>query len=993
MCVRTHCAIFGTMRFWPLVLLCYVFFSMPILLLGQSLQKVMDLSEEEPFRKGNIAQIAVDSDDNLWIVYFGILQRYNGKQSYYINGVGVNSSYFLRFYEKENGEKLVIDKLNQVFYIQADTLVASKRNDTLRALSKGEFCSDFYFDKADRLHIAIPGNDYYIVDTNLQVNRPLEGKKLNGLVCMLRSDGLPFTMKMVDRENPEAEQFFYLLNEKGDVLNKHPMDNFIMQHPNDIVQLSNGEYLVTSGCGHLFEFNSNGAIQLISYHDLPIGLTKDASGGLWISSLTGIDYYKEGRIDSAKRERILDSTFSIPTAGDFQGGVWIGSQEGMHRIITPLFSTFSKANGLIEEDFNVGALVNDTLVYGLSISSLYKLNFQDLISKNETTELEPSALISIKYDTLCKRLWVSERGKLYYQHKGVWKEHSFSKRGSSAKYYFNREIAHDSITVAGYTSRWYFTGRDTSLTFSEPFDEDVAHVVVVGDSVYVGTEGGLYLDAFGERTALYKKYPMLKGTSTSMAYFDQRVWISVNGKGLFVLDGENLTEVKFGAYAIDYAVLIRESATRLWAINVFGSYLISSNPKEEGSRQHVEMFNPIPAHNASFVGASKTSMFWKLPGEEVLKMNFDDLCVYPCKTLSPNITDFMVNGVQRVLKNELYVLKPEENSLYIRYSAASFLWNRVNYRYRLKGLNDSWTVSKENYLQLLGLSSGNYTLELQAQVAYQPWSRSKEVEFTILAPFWKRWWFIALVALAALVSIYALVSYRIRIADKEKKLIVERLLADQKALKAQLNPHFIFNAMNAVQYFIRSKRNREAETYVGLFADLTRRVLENSEKRLVSFTDEMQLYSAQVRLQSMVLPNNESIDLVFDIESVDADHVFMPPALLQPYIENALWHGLRRKKGEKRIDIRLSKKETFIEIRVLDNGIGRAAAKALKPSGKSVKSFGMSISAQRINALNEFAGSEHEVKIKDVTNDDGEVKGTEIILKIPHITLDEITNS
>lgn len=974
--------------------LCLLFICHFTLAYGQSLQKVLNLGQDPPFKVAStIADISTDSDNNLWIVYFGGVQRYDGTNAVFVNCFGVSNSLLLRFYEKKNGEKLVIDALNQIFYIEADTLRPSPLNDTLRKLSKGKFCTDFYFDTEDRLHITFPGEGYFVIDSNFHIDRPLKDIDLSGMVCLFNDERKPFTIKTKDKG--PANRFFYVLSKDAQLINKCPIEEFLGKFPNSLVQLKNGNYLVSSGNGELFEFNSDGLLKKVPYHTTVPGLHRDGNGGLWVSTHNGVNFYADGTIDASQKQHVLNNNFSVPTFSDFQGGVWIGSQTtGLHHIPFPLYSMFSEQNGLIRSTVTGMEVIGNELLYGSAGDTLYALDLKGLDIQEVPVPGESGSLIDLKYDERNERTWASFRGSLIYSDGDSWKPHSLNRTLRTSKCYLNASVANDDIAVAGHGGRRYFYTADTTFTISEPFEQDISSLLIVGDSVYVGTDNGLYLEVNGHRKAMSEQFSPLKKIVEEMCYFDNRVWVSIRGSGLYILEKDSLIPILHHGYSIQNADLILEGTSHLWAINGYGCYMLS--PTDEGVENgayQIDMFAPIPVLGGNGWCSTDSSVFWIIDNKEVLRSDFDDIRSYPCVAPLLSITEFKVNDKYLPVHQDLYRFKHDENFFNVRYSAASYLRNRVVFRYRVRGLKDAWIHTNETVLQLIGLAPGSYELELQAQVVHQPWSETKRLKFEIIAPFWKRTWFIALECVLAFLIIYLVVSYRLRMANKEKKLILERLMADQKALKAQLNPHFIFNAINSVQYFIRAKRNEEAEEYVGLFADLARLVLENSEKRLVSFTQEMQLYTSQISLESMVLPNNEQIDLVFDVDGVDTDKVFVPPALLQPYIENAVWHGLRRKKGEKRIEIQLKIEEGMLVISVADNGIGRNAARRMKPKGKAVKSFGMKISSQRIDVLNQLTNSKSVVRIEDLMNEDQEALGTKIILKISLIQSDEITNS
>lgn len=966
---------------------------------GQPEPKRIKLNGRPTFRvTDGVAEINSDSDNNLWIVYFNNLVRYDGSESVYINTFGVNNKFLHRFYEKEDGEKLVIDQLNQLFYIEADTLRASPLNDTLKALSKGQFCSDFYFDHEERLHIAFPGIDYFIIDSNLQVRRPFKGLDFNGVICAMKSDRKPFIAKMVDRSlGPEADGFLYLLSEEGTLVNKYPIGEFTGKYPTAITQLVNDNFLFSTGNNELFEFNETGTLEKVDYDRSVIGLLVDSNNGLWISTENGIDYYQKGVINEADKQLLMENTFSVASHEDFHHGVWIGSQpNGLNIVPLPLCASFSEGNGLIEDAILAIELKGNKLLTGGPGENLKVLNLNSFEKSEIPIPSDGNSVYDIRYDPGNERIWLALSGRLLYFNEGKWNEHWISQMGyGDNRYELDGNTTDTSIGFVGYAGPRFFYTKDTALIISEPYEHNISSVLLHGDSIFVGTMGGLYLEVSGKRTAMFRQIPKLKKVVSAIHYFNNKAWINIPGDGLFILEADTLTPVLCNGNKIQKSFLIPEGNSHLWAINAYGNFMISPPlNKSEGRSYEVELFTALPTLSGHAFCYDHKSVFWAVREKEVLKMDFDDMRQYPGAPPSLAITEFLVNGKRLSLNRDFYQFAHDENFLTISYHAASYIRTRVMYRYRVRGLQDAWTVTDEKKLQLLGLPPGTYDLEIQAQIAQRRWGETRGIAFEIIAPFWKRGWFIAMSIILSLMIIYLLVSYRIQMLNREKKLILERLMADQKALKAQLNPHFIFNAINSVQYFIRAGRNTEAEAYVGLFADLARLVLENSEKRLVSFSQEMQLYTSQISLESMVLPNGEYIDLVFDVDGVDTDKVFVPPALLQPYIENAVWHGLRRRKGEKRIEIKLEVEEEMLLISVTDNGIGRDAARRMKPKGKAVKSFGMKISSQRIDVMNQLTNnSKSVVKIEDLMNEDQEALGTKIILKISLIQSDEISNS
>ncbi len=239
----------------------------------------------------------------------------------------------------------------------------------------------------------------------------------------------------------------------------------------------------------------------------------------------------------------------------------------------------------------------------------------------------------------------------------------------------------------------------------------------------------------------------------------------------------------------------------------------------------------------------------------------------------------------------------------------------------------------------------------------------------------QQWLIYSLMAGILLTGIGAFFFYR---SNQQQKL-ANNLLA-LKSLRSQMNPHFIFNALNSVNNYIARNDERSANRYLSEFSTLMRAVLENSEEDFIPLSRELELVQLYTRLEHIRFP--EKFDYEVDIdERIDADGFHIPPMLLQPYIENAIWHGLRysEKKGLLRILIRQVNSEV-IEIRITDDGIGRKKSGEIKTvHQKRQTSRGMGNISKRIKILNEMYKDRVEVDVTDLFPDQS---GTEVLLKL-----------
>jgi len=223
-------------------------------------------------------------------------------------------------------------------------------------------------------------------------------------------------------------------------------------------------------------------------------------------------------------------------------------------------------------------------------------------------------------------------------------------------------------------------------------------------------------------------------------------------------------------------------------------------------------------------------------------------------------------------------------------------------------------------------------------------------------------WIIGSLILIALLLLFTAYTQR---KNVQQQKFANNLLA-LKSLRTQMNPHFIFNALNSVNSFIASNDERAANKYLSEFSQLMRSVLENSEEDFIPLSKEIELLELYVKLEHFRFKDKFDYEVTVD-ESINVDDFVIPPMLLQPYVENAVWHGLRYKedKGMLKIHFQQKDKET-VSITIEDDGIGRKKSKELKTENqKKQKSKGMGNIQKRISILNEMYKDKVDVIVED----------------------------
>jgi len=350
---------------------------------------------------------------------------------------------------------------------------------------------------------------------------------------------------------------------------------------------------------------------------------------------------------------------------------------------------------------------------------------------------------------------------------------------------------------------------------------------------------------------------------------------------------------------------------------------------------------------------------------------------------------------QQVADSKKTAFKTDENSFLFKVETPVYN-NRalLRYRYRLKGADKDFYVTGlgNEVFEYKSLRSGEYEFELsltdtRGNIIGKPVSYA----FKIAPPFYQTIWFIALCALVLAALIYLLVRERIgKIKKREReKLELARLESDLKqsqlsGIKAQMNPHFMFNALNSIQEFILLNDKKQANMYMGKFADLMRMTLDMSNKKEVLLEEEIKVLQLYLELEALRFEDGFIYTLKTD-EAVDKENIHLPAMLIQPNIENAVKHGLLHKTGEKKLDIHFSIQNGHILCcTVTDNGIGRKRSGEINTQRlRKHTSFATGATQKRLELLNHDRKHPIEVIYEDLHDEHGNASGTRVTINIP----------
>ncbi len=308
-------------------------------------------------------------------------------------------------------------------------------------------------------------------------------------------------------------------------------------------------------------------------------------------------------------------------------------------------------------------------------------------------------------------------------------------------------------------------------------------------------------------------------------------------------------------------------------------------------------------------------------------------------------------------------------------------------RYMLKGADDHWLELKKGELGFARypkLSHGDYTLVIQAANSDGVWGDPVEVIKVKINPHWTNTWPFK-ISISILVGLLTWLIIRYRIAQIQEKADLNTRVAENKmaALRSQMSPHFVFNSLQTVNGFIAKQDLRGAMEYINQFARLMRVILENSREGQISLEREIELLELYMKIESRRFSNPFTYSINVG-EEVDTYNMEIPSMLLQPFVENAIKHGLFHKKEGGHINIAFLRKNGSLKCVVEDNGVGRAkTAEINAQQGRNHTSRGLQIVNERLAIIRAANPGEYDVKITDLLDRQQNPSGTRVEITLP----------
>jgi ligand-binding sensor domain-containing protein/two-component sensor histidine kinase len=711
-------------------------------------------------------------------------------------------------------------------------------------------------------------------------------------------------------------------------------------------------------------------------------IIRDNNGNLWFgTSGGGISHYLGKQFTTYDERSGLAGNFIYSVLRDSNGDLWIGnSQKGVSRFSKDGVQNFNAETGF--QNVKVKALAEDkngNIWLGTDGRGVYVYQDEQFIA---IESLKRAYVKQMKCDSQ-GNVWIATAGS------GLIKIST-----KNENYLIEKWLVSDGM----------LSNRLTSL-----------HIDKKG-RIWYGSEG-TGVGCFDEnRTSItLNKDNYLASNLIRSLTEDKngRLWIGTAGGGICTYKLYDKTNYQF---CLNHENGLKSDNVYLLTTDMDGNVIVGTEKgldfvylNKDGAQKQIKHYGKLDG----FTGVETCqNSVWKDNDGSIWFGTINGLCQFNPSELNKNTIPPILAfkdiklSYESILDNENDILQygkqvsPLKLAHYQNHITFEFLGinlkrpSEVSYKWKLEGFDDEWSPeSKDRSIMYSNLEPGKYRFLLLSSNEDGEWNKEPLVyEFEIDTPYWKTTWFKMLIALGifvVLLLIYILTIIRIRRKAKRRQREIEiekdLLELEQKAMRLQMNPHFIFNALNSIQSLIGTGKETEARYYLAKFSRLMRQILDNSRKTSISLQEEIETLENYLLVEQFCNGGRFEYEVQVD-PSMESDFINIPPMLIQPFVENSIKHGMKERTNDQNPGkIKLSFKENggILECIIEDDGIGRERAEELKRTSMETyhKSTGLSVTEDRLQILDPN-GKINPLEIIDLY-EDGIAQGTRVIIRLP----------
>jgi ligand-binding sensor domain-containing protein/anti-sigma regulatory factor (Ser/Thr protein kinase) len=665
---------------------------------------------------------------------------------------------------------------------------------------------------------------------------------------------------------------------------------------------------------------------------------------------------------------------------DKEKNTWFSSlQDGIFVVPSIDVQFFNTQNSILKDD-NISTLAkvdDSTIIIGSYLGDLYQLNTKQY----QLTEIKEKQ--EGKYRAVRK---IHQQGTKIYVARGL-----FTIIDKKGKTEIVRALNNCRDFQLVNSDTIYYTRSDVSGFVSRADGEWKQHILkntggkkVIYDplhqATYYACTNGLYVYQKGNLEEIKFRGEAIYASSF---FLDKdQLWIGTNNKGgLLLSNGDFIKHYSDQNLLLDNNVrAIYKQGDSLWVASRNGLNLI--HLKEEKLAYYNEYdgfaFKEVSSLlvDQGYLYCSTIKALVRVPVD--LPWKNEVAAVINLVSIKEDNEELeQLEGIELGYKN---------HNLRIDFIATAFRSRQsFHYEYRLEGFENRWIKipASTAYINFPTLPPGDYNLEVQA-VNEDQLASGKPIQLAIHVRFalWQKWWFYLMSSLIFITIIFFI--FRVRLfAIKRRAALENKLIASQlTALKAQMNPHFLYNALNSIQALNAKKETAKANFYLSKFSQLMRKILEASGEKFILLQDEIDWLKIYLELEKLRFGDDFSFEFIVG-DNIDTHDIWMPSMILQPFIENAIKHGLLHKKSDRKLNIEFQLEGEKLICKIKDNGVGRKKVEEIKARlVKNHQSFATQATEKRIELLNQMTKDSYSFELNDLY-EDNQAAGTLVKIQIP----------
>lgn len=719
---------------------------------------------------------------------------------------------------------------------------------------------------------------------------------------------------------------------------------------------------------------------------------------IWLASENGAliienDTYTYCDINSGLSSNEISALYK-----DKEDNIWIGTVNGgLNKLKPKIIKIFSKEDGLMED---------------ISRPILQLKNQDVLISHcNKITQWKNGqfSLFNKGYVGCVWTMMEENNGDIWFGtfNEGLYKysEGRFSKIDSKEMWMKNSFYAllQDKDGVI-------WIGNDLGLStfqnnkFQKVFEDKITGAItnIFQDSknrIWFCSNKGLGAIENGN-VKIYTIDDGLSNNNVRQIYEDKEgvLWIATYGGGISRFKNNTFFSFNESEKIIDgfTSCIVEDNDNNLWISSNRGIYSASRkslNDYADGKSlfMNVRYFGKEDGMKSSECNGGFQYAGLKMNDGKILFPTANGIALINPRTISENnyIPKVIIQGIEaddisQNIYDSVITINNDTRKIVIHFTAPFFGDSKnLLFEYKLEGYDQAWNKPDNNRsVSYSNLPPGDYVFK----IAVYGYINEQSIVIRIPSPFWKTGKFYALLAIFSTLVFFTVVYFRTKKIRKKEAFNTEinkqYAALELKALQGQMNPHFMFNCLNTIKYFITTDNKAAANKYLGKFSKLIRLFLEHTNSNTIPLSEEIHILSLYIEMEQLRLDNSFDFRLNID-PTINMEGTEIPTMLLQPFVENAIHHGLRNltKKGVLNLSVIF---ENDLIITIDDNGIGRKKSAELKQiSAKEHTSMGMKLTEERIETLNYIKNTQIKLEIIDKINSDNEAEGTKIVITIP----------